>query len=137
MSIVAQRRRDNDRTAASFFKSQFSFLFLFYSDNEAENIDAIANEQASSAVNDDSLVSRTAATAADDEQSPQTSDVDEPIAHINSQVSRIDAINEKQLNSSDSRRHHLNQRQLTNIDVEHNIPASFIHDANNAANAGR
>lgn len=103
---------------------------VYSSDNEAENADTLANEQAT---NDDSPLSRTA----NDEQSPQTSDIDESIAQIKSQVSRIDAINERQLNSSDSRRHHLNQRQLANIDVEHNIPASFIHDSHNAVNAER
>lgn len=119
----------------AFLNRNFHLFLDSIADNEAENADTLANEQASSAANDESPVSRTAATA--DEQSPATSDVDEAIAHIKSQVSRIDAINEKQLNASDSRRRRLNQRHLADIDVEHNIPASFIHDAHNAASAGR
>lgn len=95
----------------------------------------MANEQALNAVNDDD--SPLSGTTANEDQSPPTSDVDESIAQIKSQVSRIDAINEKPFNSSDSRRRHLIQRQLAEIDVEHNIPASFIRDSNNAMNAER
>lgn len=67
------------------------------------------------------------------EQSP-TSDVDESAA-LKAQIPRIEAINEKLNASIDTRRrhHNLNQRQLAAaIDVERNIPASFIHDTNNA-----
>lgn len=71
-------------------------------------------------------------SAANEEQSFDITGEDST-TQIKSQVPRIDAINEKQLNSSiDSCRHHLNQRQLPAIDVERNIPASFIHDINNA-----
>lgn len=80
-------------------------------------------------------------TAAIEEQSPTSVDdniAEDSTTQIKSQVPRIDAINEKQLNSSiDSCRRHLNQRQLPAIDVERNIPASFIHDINNAAVAER
>lgn len=89
------------------------------------------NQSESNAVNDSPL----SETAAIDDQSTEDIHIaEDSTAQIKSQVSRIDAINEKQLNSSiDSRRRHLNQRHLPAIDVERNIPASFIHDINNAA----
>lgn len=95
------------------------------------------NQSQSNPANDSPL----SETATIEEQSPTsvTDDnniaEDSPTTQIKSQVvPRIDAINAKRLNSSiDSCRRHLNQRQLPAIDVERNIPASFIHDINNAA----
>lgn len=95
------------------------------------------NQSQSNTVNDSPL----SESAAIEEQSPESDIIaEDSTTQIKSQVPRIDAINEKQLNSFiDSRRHHLNQRQLPAIDVERNIPASFIHDTNNAVaeRAGR
>lgn len=95
------------------------------------------NQSQSNPVNDSPL----SETATIEEQSPTSvtddnnSAEDSATTHIKSQVvPRIDAISAKRLNSSiDSCRRHLNQRQLPAIDVERNIPASFIHDINNAA----
>lgn len=93
------------------------------------------NQSQSNTVNDSPL----SESAAIEEQSPESDIIaEDSTTQIKSQVPRIDAINEKQLNSSiDSCRRHLNQRQLPAIDVERNIPASFIHDINNAAVAER
>lgn len=110
------------------------FLSLLFSDADAENPDTLLNESQANPLNEDSPASDSAAI---EEQSP-TSDVDDSATQIKSQVPRTDAINEKQLNSAiDKRRHHLNQRQLPPIDVEHNIPVSFIHDTNNVVNVER
>lgn len=106
------------------------FVFpLLFSDADAENPESQVNP-----LNEDSPASESAAI---EEQSP-TSDVDDSVTEIKSQVPRIDAINERQLNSTiDKCRHHLNQRQLPAIDVEHNIPVSFIHDTINIVNVER
>lgn len=118
----------------------FFLLFFCITENDIENPDGLLgeNQSQSNPVNDSPL----SETATIEEQSPASVD-DNNIAEdsttttttqIKSQVPRIDAINAKQLNSSiDSCRRHLNQRQLPAIDVERNIPASFIHDINNAA----
>lgn len=107
-----------------------TFLFFLFTDNDAENPDGLLSEnQSQSNTANDSPSSESAAI----EEQSLTFDinVEDSTAQIKSQVPRIDAINEKQLNSSiDSCRHHLNQRQLPAIDVERNIPASFIHDIN-------
>lgn len=108
------------------------FSSLHFPDNDVENPDGLLNEnQSQSNTLNDSPLSESAAI---EEQSPASDIIaEDSTTQIKSQVPRIDAINEKQLNSSiDSRRHHLNQRQLPAIDVERNIPASFIHDTNNA-----
>lgn len=118
-------------------KRDYNFLLFFshlFSDADAENRDALLDESQANPLSEDSPTSESAAI---EEQSP-TSDVDESATQIKSQVPRIDAINKKQLNSTiDKRRHHLNQRQLPAIDVEHNIPVSFIHDTNNVVNVER
>lgn len=119
-----------------FFKFNVFSLSLF-AENDIETPDGLLGENQSqlNAVNDSPL----SETAAIEDQSPTSTDdihiAEDSTSQIKSQVSRIDAINEKQRNLSiDScRRRHLNQRQLPAIDVERNIPASFIHDINNAA----
>lgn len=105
-------------------------MIFVFADTEAETPDTLTNPDAEQTpIDEDSPVSEDIGLASVDEQSP-SSDGDEPLSQIKAHA----PINEKLNTSIDTRRrhHNLNQRQLAAIDVEHNIPASFIHDTNNA-----